>query len=229
MSGPGAVSTGLKKAGGLSFIAMAILQILSIPLSLATAAVLLPSSTLAGIQALQGLSITYGTWVGTLIALELFAVLGFGSLYFVLRGTRQLGAVAGVLLIMFSIGVGLAADFPLRYVQINLATEYAAATSDLQRSGIAAAYRLALDTSNIAALMESVIAGLGYLLIGYTMFEDRFLFGRPTSYLALLGGVLFIAALPASASPAIFGVLFIVSSVVLAAFDALVGRRLYRL
>src|SRR3989442_2978496 len=96
MSGPGAVSTGLKKAGGLSFIAVALLQILSIPLSLASAAVLLPSSTLAGIQALQGLTITYGTWVGTLIALELFAVVGFGSLYFVLRGTRQLGAVAGV-------------------------------------------------------------------------------------------------------------------------------------
>ena len=151
MSGPGAVSTGLKKAGGLSFIAMAFLQILSIPLSLATAAVLLPSSTLAGIQALQGLSITYGTWVGTLIALELFAVLGFGSLYFVLRGTRQLGAVAGVLLIMFSIGVGLAADFPLRYVQINLATEYAAATSDLQRSGIAAAARaFGMATAHVA-------------------------------------------------------------------------------
>src|SRR2546427_13120575 len=77
--------------------------------------------------------------------------------------------------------------------------------------------------------MESVIAGLGFLLIGYTMFEDRFLFGRLTSYLALLGGVLFIAALPAAASPAAFGVLSIVSSVVLAAFEALVGRRLYRL
>jgi hypothetical protein len=229
MSGPEALSKGLKKVGGLSFIAVSLLHILSIPLSLASAAVLLPSSTLAGIQALQGVSITYGTWVGTVIALELFAVLGFGALYFVLRGINQLGAVAGVLLIMFSIGVGLAADFPLRYAQINLAAEYAAATSDLQRSGIAAAYQLALDTSNIAALMENVIAGLGFLVVGYAMLKDKFMFGRPISYLALLGGVLFIASLPASASPAAFAGIFLVSSLVLAAFGALVGRKLYRM
>ena len=229
MSGPEALSKGMRRVGGLSFFAVSLLHILSIPLTVASAAVLLPSSTLAGIQAVQTLSITYGTWVGTLIALELFAALAFGSLYFVLRGMSQLGAVAGVLLIMFSVGVGLAGDFPLRYAQINLATDYAAATSDLQRSGIAAAYQLAFYTSNIAALMEYVIAGFGLLIIAYTMLKDKFLFGRPTSYLALLGGVLFIATLPASASPAAFGAIFLVSSLVLAAFGALVGRRLYRM
>ncbi len=65
----------------------------------------------------------------------------------------------------------------MRYVQTNMANDYASATSDAQRSGIAAAYQLAFDLSNITSLIEFVMDAVAFFLIGYTMLKGEGLFG----------------------------------------------------
>jgi hypothetical protein len=223
------VSKGLKKAGGLSLMVAAVLFILSLPLTASLFSVLAPSSPVMGLQALQTQSLNYGTFVGTLIAVDLFVIVGLAALYFVLRNTSQFGALAAILFGLIGFGVDLATDLPLRYVQLAISREYATSTSDVQRSGIVAAYQFAFDYGNITALIVFFMTGLSLLFVGYVMLKDRSLFGRPTSYLALLGGVLSVIQVPLFAYPTAFGVAFFVGSVVVAAFLVLAGRRLYRM
>src|SRR2546425_5500031 len=148
------VSKTMTKGGGLSFVIVAILHIVSIPLAVASSSILSPSSQLTAIQVLPGLSLAYGTFVGTVILLELFAIVAFAILYFVLRRVNQFAALAGVMLVLAGIIVVLADSLPMRYAQINMANYYASATSDAQRTGFLAAYQLAFDLSNITALIE---------------------------------------------------------------------------
>ena len=223
------VSKTMTKGGGLSFVIVAILHIVSIPLAVASSSILAPSSQLTAIQVLPGLSLAYGTFVGTVILLELFAIVAFAILYFVLRRVNQFAALAGVMLVLAGIIVVLAGSLPMRYAQINMANYYASATSDAQRTGFLAAYQLAFDLSNITALIELVMDAIGFFLIGYAMVKSGGLFSRPVSYLALLSGVLITVTVLVSWIPAAFGVMFVIISLVLAAFGGLTGMRLYKM
>jgi len=221
------VSKGLKKAGGLSLIVAAVLFILSLPLTALSLSALAPSSPVAGLQSLQTQSLSYGSFVGTIIALDLFDVMGLAVLYFVLRSTSQVGALAAILFGLIGFAVDLATDLPLRYAQLVISREYAAATSDVQRSGIVVAYQLAFDYTNITTLIATFLIGVAFIFVGYVMLKDKSLFGAPTSYLALLSGVLGVIEVPIFAYPVAFGVLFFLGFVVDAAFSVLAGRRLY--
>jgi len=227
MASQEAVPKGLKRAGGLSLILGGVLFVLSLPLTALSISALAPSSAVAGLQALQTQATVYGSLVGTGIALDLFLIAGLATLYFVLRGKSPVGALAAILFGLIGLGVDLATDLPLRYTQIAVSREYAAATSDVQRSGILAAYQLAIDYTNITTLMATFLLGMAFAFVGYAMLKDKGMFGVLTSYLGLLNGLLLVISVPLFAYPAVFGVLFFADSLVAAAFSLLAGRKLY--
>ena len=227
MAGQEPTSIALKRAGGLSLVISGLLLLLSLPLTVLSLSILLPSSPVAGLQALQSQPIIFGSLIGTLLASDLFFALGLAALYFVLRGTSQAGALFALLLGILFVGVDIATDLPLRYVQIDLGSQYSAATSDLQRSGIVAAYQLASSYTNVTDLIAFFLFGLAIVFVGYTMLKDKSLFGRATSYLMLLVGILWMLLLPSSANQTAFAVLYFGSAVIYVASFVIVGRRLY--
>lgn len=207
----------------------AAMTVISLPLGALSLSALAPRSAMSGLQALQTDAFVYGAFTGTGIALDLFFIAGLAALYFVLRNISQVGALAGVLFGLIGFGLYLATELPLRYVQIAASREYAAATSDVQRSGIIAAYQLAFDYANITTLMATFLLALMFLFTGFAMLREKRLFGPLVSYFAFVAGLLALVSVSLFAVPLVFGFLFQAYVLAGAIFSVLAGRRLYRM
>jgi len=118
---------------------------------------------------------------------------------------------------------------------LSLSGQYAAATTDAQRSMFLAAGQAMLMTFNVGVFQVSyVIVSAAWLMISAVMLRSS-VFGRVAAYLGILAGATAIGAVALEHTPVIDGLLALLVSLYFAAivflgiWVFLTGRKLYQL
>jgi hypothetical protein len=172
-------------------------------------------------------------WLIGLLDLDLLGIIAYLlllptilSLYFSLRRTSQSWMIIGTVLTFVGIVVYFASN--TAFSLLALSTQYAAATTDTQRSMFLAAGQALLAVWSQIAFTESfILVSAALLVISGVMLRSN-VFGRKTAYvgvfanLAGLGGYLQWVFLK-------IPLLFALNAVVLGIWFILIGRRLYQL
>lgn len=210
----------------------AILSILALPLGYLsnTSQADLPAlpTITRGLTELQQQSSYFASlWIG-LAAFELVSVVGFLSLYFVLRRTNN--ALASLVVVMWILGVAIdvAGDISPRLSIISLSNSYVSAGTEAQKAAYVASAQLAITSSSIAAFATGVPFGLAFVMAGYLMLKND-LFNRITAYSGIAGGVLTLAIIPLWGYPTAILVVTAASAIPLLLWVSLTGYKLYRL
>ena len=217
-----AVWKGLYKIGGAATVTMIAL----IPIQIIIFVAYPPPGT-----AIEYFTLFQKNWFLGLLSLDLLYILNsvllsiiYLALYLALkRASESLMAIALVLGL-----VGIAAYFPSNtaFEMLSLSNQYAAATTDAQRTIFLAAGQamLAIYTGT-AFNVYYVMNAIALLIISVVMLRSN-IFSRVTAYVGLLAGVLMIV--PSTAGT--IGLVFALASLVpWALFSVLIARRLFQL
>lgn len=144
----------------------------------------------------------------------------FGALRRANRPLMALGTIIGLV----SVAVYFASN--TAFNMLSLSSQYAAATTDAERSHLLAAGQATLAIWQGSAYdIGYVLGGVATLIIATVMLRSAF-FGRPTGYLGLLTGALML--IPATAGM-VGLVLSLVSLAPALVWDILIARRLFQL
>ncbi len=174
----------------------------------------------------------FGFW-GLEIPMYAMFIMVFLALYIVLRKTNPGLMAIALAFALLGIGIFFATNNP--FSMLSLSNQYAAATTDAQRSTLLAAGQAVLANTgqravggfNVGLLLVSV-AGL---IVSSIMFQSQ-TFSRTTAYVGILAHALSLADClrQALTSSEIITLLVILpSALLLMTWYVLVGRRLYRL
>ncbi|HZD60635.1 MAG TPA: DUF4386 family protein [Anaerolineae bacterium] len=157
----------------------------------------------------------------------------FLAFYFVLRKVNEGRMAIAMTFALLGIGIFLATNNP--FSMLSLSNQYAAATTDAQRSTFLAAGQALLVNTNQRAVggfnMGLFLVSVAGLMVSSIMFQSSS-FSRLTAYVGILANALSLADyLRQALTPsAIITLLVILSnSLFLVIWYVLVGRRLYQL
>jgi len=160
-------------------------------------------------------------------------ILVFLALYFVLRKTNQVPILIALTFALLGIGIFLATNNPVS--MISLSNQYAASTTDTQRSTFLAAGQALLANTNQRAVggfnMGLFLVYTAGLIVSSVMFQSKS-FSRPTAYVGVLAFALSLADYlrQALTSSAIIALLVILPGALLSLiWFVMVGRRLYQM
>jgi len=212
----------LYKIGGAATVTMLAL----IPIQIFIFVVYPPPGT-----AIEYFTLFQKNWFLGLLSLDLLYILNsvllsiiYLALYLALkRASESLMAIALVLGL-----VGIAAYFPSNtaFEMLSLSNQYAAATTDAQRTIFLAAGQAMLAIYRGTAFdVYYVMNAIALLIISVVMLRSN-IFSRVTAYVGLLAGILMIV--PSTAGT--IGLIFALASLVpWALFSLLIARRLFQL
>lgn len=221
----------LYKLGGVAALMAAlftlseviILAIYPLPATVSGWFTLLQSNRFIGLLDLWGLE----------VPMYLMFILLFLALYVVLRRANQGLMAIALVLALLGIGIFLATNNPA--TMLSLSNQYAAATTDAERSTLLAAGQTVLATTNQRAVggfnMGLFLVSVAGLIVSSVMFRGS-LFSRSTASMGVLANVLSLADYlrEALTSSAIVALLVILpNALFLVIWLAMVGRRLYQL
>lgn len=157
----------------------------------------------------------------------------FLALYLVLRKANEGRMAIALTFALLGIGIFLATNNP--FSMLSLSDQYAAATTDAQRSTFLAAGQVVLANTNQRAIggfnMGLFLVSIAGLIVSSVMFQSNS-FSRFTAYVGILANALSLAdylrqALTSSATIALLVIL--PNALFLVIWYVLVGRRLYQL
>jgi hypothetical protein len=157
----------------------------------------------------------------------------FLALYCALRKAGEGRMAIAMTLVLLGVGIFLATNNP--FSMLSLSRQYAAATTDAQKSALLAAGQAVLANTNQRAVggfnMGLFLVSVAGLLVSWVMLRSRS-FGRSTAYVGILANALSLAdylreALTSSAVVALLVIL--PGALLLVIWFVLVGRRLYQL
>ena len=217
-----AVWKGLYKIGGAATVTMLAL----IPIQIFIFVAYPPPGT-----AIEYFTLFQKNWFLGLLSLDLLYILNsvllsiiYLALYLALKRISE-----SLMAIALTLGlVGIAAYFPSNtaFEMLSLSNQYAAATTDAQRTIFLAAGQamLAIYTGT-AFNVYYVMNAIALLIISVVMLRSN-IFSRVTAYVGLLAGVLMIVPSTAGTIGLIFA---LVSLVPWALFSVLIARRLFQL
>jgi hypothetical protein len=157
----------------------------------------------------------------------------FLALYFGLRKVNEGWMAIAVTLALIGTGIFFATNNP--FSMLSLSNQYAAVSTDAQRSIFLAAGQALLANTNQRAVggfnMGLFLVSVGGLIISLVMFRSKS-FSRLTAYVGVLANALSLVDYlrEALAPPAVVALLVILpGALFLCIWFVLVGRRLYRL
>jgi hypothetical protein len=157
----------------------------------------------------------------------------FLALYVVLRKANEGRMAIALTFALLGIGIFFATNNP--FSMLSLSNQYAAATTDAQRSTFLAAGQAVLANTNQRAVggfnMGLFLVSVAGLIVSSVMFQSKS-FSRLTAYVGILANALSLAdylreALTPSATVALLVIL--PNALFLVIWFVLVGRRLYQL
>jgi len=157
----------------------------------------------------------------------------FLALYVVLREANEGCMAIAMTLALLGIGIFLATNNP--FSMLSLSDQYAAATTDAQRSMFLAAGQALLANTNQRAVggfnMGLFLVSVAGLIVSLVMFRSNS-FSRLTAYVGILANVLSLADyLREALVPSVAVALLVIlpNALFLGIWFVLVGRRLYQL
>ena len=217
-----AVWKGLYKIGGAATVTMIAL----IPIQIIIFVAYPPPGT-----AIEYFTLFQKNWFLGLLSLDLLYILNsvllsiiYLALYLALKRISE-----SLMAIALTLGlVGIAAYFPSNtaFEMLSLSNQYAAATTDAQRTIFLAAGQAMLAIYRGTAFnVYYVMNAIALLIISVVMLRSN-IFSRVTAYVGLLAGVLMIVPSTAGTIGLIFALL---SLVPWALFSVLIARRLFQL
>ena len=185
--------------------------------------ILFQSNSIVGLLDLWGLE----------VPMYLMFIMMFLALYMVLRKANQSLMVIALTFALLGIGIFLATNNP--FSMLSLSNQYAAATTDVERSTFLAAGQALLSNTNQRAVdgfnMGLFLVSTAGLMVSSVMLQSNS-FSRATAYVGILAHALSLAdylrqALTPSAIVALLVIL--PNALFLVIWYVLVGRRLYQL
>ncbi len=215
----------LYRAGGVGWIIVGILYFVEIPMFFLLVSSL--SSGDAAVKNLAGQASVAQITIGLAIISHLFSVPGIPSLYQALkRVNKSIMLIAAGFLSLFVV-LDMAVATPAFLSLITLSQNYAAATSDTQRTAILATANYAFSIfSTSTPAYGSLIPSLGALLASITM--RRGVFKKTIATLGSVTGIIGIIAGLAFILPALT-ILDIANLILFGAWLILIGQKLYTL
>jgi len=157
----------------------------------------------------------------------------FLALYGALRQAGEGRMAIAMMLVLLGVGIFLATNNP--FTMLSLSRQYAAATTEAQKSALLAAGQAVLANTNQRAVggfnMGLFLVSVAGLLVSWVMLRSR-PFGRSTAYIGILANALSLADYlrEALTSSTIIALLVILpGALLLVIWFMLVGRRLYQL
>jgi hypothetical protein len=181
-----------------------------------------------------------GNWLIGLLDLDLLGMVGYVlfipvilAIYVALRRVNE--AFMAIATALFFVGISAYFATNTAFSMLSLSDQYAAATTEAERSMFLAAGQAMLTTFNVGAFQVSyVIVSAAWLMISVVMLRSR-VFGRVAAYSGILAGATAIGAL-ALEHTRVIGDLFVLlismyfaAIVFLAIWVVLTGRKLYQL
>jgi hypothetical protein len=211
----------LYRVGGVSALVLGVAYIVTIPLYAHVGPP--PSGGEAWLRYLAGKTTEWWAILGLSVLTDLLFVPVALSLYLALKGVDRNAMLVATAFVGLFVVLDLAVTWSNFAALISLGSDYAAATSDVQRAAYVAAadYASAVLASRLETVYAIVVLSSGILVIGLVMLKG--VFGRSTAGLALVTGVLGIVSITG------FGVAIIMNAVVATVWVLFVGYRLYRL
>ena len=181
-----------------------------------------------------------GNWLVGLLDLDLLGMVAYVlfvpvilALYVALRRANE--AFMAIATALFFVGISVFFATNTAFSMLSLSDQYAAATTDAQRSMFLAAGQAMLTTFNVGAFQVSyVIVSAAWLMISAVMLRSS-VFGRVAAYSGILAGATAIGAVALEHTPVIGGLFALLVSVYftaivfLAIWVVLTGRKLYQL
>ena len=154
------------------------------------------------------------------------------ALYAVLR--RASASLMAIGTIFFFIGITVYFTSNTIFCMLYLGDQYAAATSDAQRSMFLTAGQALLTIFTVTAFSLSYVMVSAALLIVAAVMLRSAIFSRVTAYVGILANMLAVGSIavgstPLTFSPMVGGILSLISIVPLLIWFALIGRRLFQL
>lgn len=181
-----------------------------------------------------------GNWLIGLLDLDLLGMVGYVlfipvilAIYVALRRVNE--AFMAIATALFFVGISAYFATNTAFSMLSLSDQYAAATTEAERSMFLAAGQVMLTTFNVGAFQVSyLIVSAAWLMISVVMLRSR-VFGRVAAYSGILAGATAIGAL-ALEHTRVIGDLFVLlismyfaAIVFLAIWVVLTGRKLYQL
>ncbi len=179
-------------------------------------------------------------WLVGLLDLDLLGMLAYIlfvpvilALYAALRQSNE--ALTAVATALFFVGISAFFATNTAFSMFSLSGQYAAATTDAERSMFLAAGQAMFTAFNIGAFQVSyVIVSGAWLMISVVMVRSG-VFGRATAYSGILAGATALGAVALEHTPVVGGFFALLVAVYFAAivflgmWVVLTGRRLYQL
>jgi hypothetical protein len=160
-------------------------------------------------------------------------ILAFLALYFVLRKSNPGLMAVALAFVLVGSGIFLATNNP--YSMLTLSKQYAAATTDVERSALLAAGQMVLVNTNQRAVggfnMGLFLVSIAGLIVSTVMLQSGS-FSRSIAYVGIAAHVLSLADYlrQALTSSAIVTLLIVLpNALLLIAWYIMIGRRLYHL
>lgn len=222
---------GLYRAGGIAALVVAVLLACEIAVF-----AIWPQPT----TAIDYFRLFQSNWLIGLLDLDLLGMVAYVllvpvvlALYVALR--RDGEGLTAVATALFFVGISVFFASNTAFSLLSVSGQYAAATTEAQRSTFLAAGEAMLTTFNVGAFQVSyVIVSAAWLMIGIVMLRSS-VFSKVTAYSGTLNGATAIGAVALEHTPVVGSIFALLVSVYFAAivFQAiwavLTGRRLYRL
>ena len=213
---------GLYKVGGLAALVMAVF----IPIQTIVFIVSPPPNTVPGWFALF-----QNNWFLGLLDMDLLLIvdqilmgLVILALYAILKRTNP--SSMAIALILGLLGIAAYFASTTAFNMLSLSDQYAAATTDAQRSIVLAAGQMMVSIwTGTAFDVGYVMVGIALLIIAVVMLQST-VFGKATAYVGIVLGVL--SLLPPTAGTV--GIIFSLGSLLpLEIWDILIARKLFQL
>ncbi len=181
-----------------------------------------------------------GNWLVGLLDLDLLGMVGYVlfvpvilAIYVALRRVNE--AFMAIATALFFVGISVYFATNTAFSLLSLSDQYAAATTEAERSMFLAAGQAMLTTFNVGAFQVSyVIVSAAWLMISVVMLRSR-VFGRVAACSGILTGATAIGAVALEHTPVIGDIFVLLLSVYFAAivflviWVVLIGRRLFQL
>jgi hypothetical protein len=216
------------RVGGLCAIAVAILYLLIVMLYVLVGGAI-PSGAEEILDFIGGHTAEWWAIIALSVLTNFLYLPVALSLYLALKEINRNAMLVGAgLLVLFAI-MENAVSWPIFSSLVVLSDDYAAATSDAQRTAIlgAAWYASSMIGSALLSVYSILVPALGELIIGFVMLGSTF--GKATAYLAVVAGILGIVSVVGSFFIDDLGQAIVIGSVFAMIWFLFAGYRLFRL
>ncbi len=217
----------LYRVGGASALLLGIGYIVIFPLYASVGAP--PSGAEAWLEYSAGKTAAWWAILGISVLTDLLFIPIALALYLALNRVDRNAMLVGTSFVLLFVVLDLAVTWTNYAARIALSENYAAATTDAQRTAYVAAatFASAVLTSTLVGIYSIVTLSVGILIVGLVMLRAGF--SKGAAYLGVATGILGILSVagPLLAPP--LGVVVIIASVLTTVWLLLVGYRLIQL